>query len=65
MASILRSKNYILIGHIQKLRKSGLSKRQIRDDEVVNGLLESIFDRAWELCKNAEENQKMLEKSDI
>lgn len=54
-----------LVGHIQRLRHSGMCKRQIRDDEVVNNMLNRIFDIAWETCVKADEKRKEMEKSDI
>lgn len=63
MASF-KAKIQMLVGHIHKLRQSGMCKRQVRDDEVVNNMLNRIFDIAWETCVKADEKRKEMEKSD-
>lgn len=61
---IFKARIQMLIGHIHTLRQHGLCKRQARDDELVNRMLNRIFDTAWDACVKADEKRKEMEKSD-
>lgn len=65
MASILKVRTQMLVGHMHAMRRGGFSKEEIRSDPLMNSLLNRMFEDAWNICEQADEKRKEMEKSDI
>lgn len=56
--NVFKVKTTMLVGHVHKLRASGLSKMEIRNDKLTNALLDRIFEHAWDVCEKVDEAMK-------
>lgn len=61
--NVFKVKVTMLVGHVHKLKASGLSKTEIRNDERTNVLLNRIFEHAWDVCEKADKVQEEMADS--